>query len=400
MQETTVIRSIDGRLAWYPPGGAGQPQWLDNEQAREAFAAAWAGQRPALCFAAPGTAVRLRELQIAPEERRHLRKSLPYMLEEELASDVDQLHFATVELDRQRFGVALCEHARMVRWQQQLEELPLVTLWVPEPMLLPWHEGEWCLVLEGRQGVLRTGACTGLSIERELLPAVLDAALQEHGSPELLVLYGQDMDADIALLPAPLGERVQWRRGGFDSALMVGGAVEPVLNLCQGEFARRLPLGRWWRQWRVAAALFAVAFGLQLAATYADYRQLQQENLALRAAVEDSYRSAFPRGALVDPEKQLQRQLESLRGSGQSSGFVSLVDRVGEVLAKQRGTSIASINYNDRSGEMRLNIEARNFEAVEAIRQGINRRGLDAEMESSSARGEGVRARIRVGGRS
>ena len=56
------------------------------------------------------------------------------------------------------------------------------------------------------------------------------------------------------------------------------------------------------------------------------------------------------------------------------------------------------MNYTDRGNEMRLNIVATNFETVEIIREGLNTAGLDAIMESSSAQGDGVRARLRVGG--
>ena len=53
--------------------------------------------------------------------------------------------------------------------------------------------------------------------------------------------------------------------------------------------------------------------------------------------------------------------------------------------------AIASINYNESGGDMRLNIVAEDFEAVEKIRAGINAVGLEAVMESSSAQADGVR---------
>jgi type II secretory pathway component PulL len=99
---------------------------------------------------------------------------------------------------------------------------------------------------------------------------------------------------------------------------------------------------------------------------------------------------------MVDPEKQLRRQLVILRGGTQSSGFMVLMEKVGAVIHAQSGTSIASINYNDSGGDMRLNIVAEDFEAVEKIRAGINAAGLEAVMESSSAQSDGVRARLRI----
>jgi len=75
------------------------------------------------------------------------------------------------------------------------------------------------------------------------------------------------------------------------------------------------------------------------------------------------------------------------------------MDRVGQVLDKESGTVLGSINYNDRGGDMRMNIVADDFQSVERVRSGINAAGLVATMESSSAQSDGVRARIRVGAR-
>jgi len=168
-------------------------------------------------------------------------------------------------------------------------------------------------------------------------------------------------------------------------------------NLLQGDFAVRLPLARWWKQWRAVAAVIGLAFCVQLAATYAEFASLQRQNTALRLAVEQSYRKAYPRGAMVDAQKQLSRQLSALRGSSQASGFVSLMHRVGEVISSHPGTSIASINYNDKGDEIRMNITASDFEAVDDIRSSLNRAGLSAKMESSNAQGDQVRARMRIG---
>ena len=102
----------------------------------------------------------------------------------------------------------------------------------------------------------------------------------------------------------------------------------------------------------------------------------------------------------MDAEKQLRRQLDALSGTSQSSGFVSLIERVGAAVAGEPDTSIATINYNDRSGEMRMNISAADFEGVEDLRRRINEAGLEAVMESSSAQDDRVRARLRVAKRS
>jgi general secretion pathway protein L len=400
LQNIAVIRLVQGKLAWYSPGASDEPRWLDEESTREQLRATASQRRAVPVFAVPGADVRLLHLTITPEEKKHIGKSLPFMLEERVAEDIDSLHFAACPLDRLELAVAVCTEQKMAEWQEQLADLAVINQWLPEPLLLPWQSGEWCLVLEDDRAVVRTGRCEGFAIERDMVPALLAGARQESGDPEAVIIYGADQAADTALLPADLAPTVQWRRGNFYSAMLISGQPEPPLNLLQGGWAPRLPLGRWWRQWRAVAMVFAAAFALQLGATYMDYRNLKRDNLALRQAVQESYRQAFPRGQVVDAEKQLRRQLDALRGSAQSSGFVSLIERVGDVVANRPGTSIASINYNDRGNEMRMNIVAGDFEDVEQVRAAINQAGLEAVMESSSAQGEQVRARLRVGERS
>ena len=400
MQNTAIIRRIDGELAWYPPGASDGVHWLRLDSEQEALRAAIAERRLLPIFAVPGEEVRLLRLAITAQERRHLAKSLPFMLEEELAADIEDLHFASCELDRLEYAVAVCSREHMHDYAALLAHYPGVAQWIPEPLLLPWQAGEWSLVLEGNGAIVRTGQAEGFSVERNMVPAMLQAALAEGDAPQAVVIYGQEQAADLALLPQELAQRAQWRSGDLYAAMLIAERPEPALNLRQGEFARKLPLKRWWRQWRVAAVLFAVAVGLHLLATGLDYRQLKEQNIALRTAVQESYRLAYPRGAIVDPEKQLQRQLDAMSGSGEGSGFVALMQQVGSVVSASKGTDIVSINYSDKANEMRLNIVAADYGAVEQVREGINGAGLEAVMENSSAQGDKVRARLRVRGRS
>lgn len=405
MRNTAVVRLIHGRLAWYPPGAGVEPQWLDDDGARDTLRATLAQRRIAVCFAAPGADTRLLTLPVAPEEKKHLSQSLPYSLEEQVAVDVDTLHFASSPLDNDLYAVAITARARMEEWQALLAEYPGISSWVPEPLLLPWQDGEWCFVLEGDGAIVRVGQCAGFTAERELINALSRSVVAESGEPDAVIVYGTDQAADTALLPEELRDKVQWRRGNLCAALLLSedpqaGAPRTRLNLLQGSFAPRLPLAQWWRQWRAVAAVLAAAFVLQLAAIYAEYRSLSAQNLALRGAVEESYRRAFPQGAVVDAEKQLRRQLDTLGGTGQASGFVGLLDRVGGAIAGMPGTTIASINYNDKGDEMRLNIIAADFEGVEQLRAKIHEAGLEATMESSNMQGTRVSARLRVTERS
>lgn len=401
MHDAVVIRLLGGRLVWYPPGMDADAHSLESKAAMDRLLLTAAEPRANLCFAVPGTDVTLLSTQFSPAEKKHIDKALPFTLEEQLVSDIDDLHFSTQLLDQSSLCVAICSLQKMHDWQEILADIPNLNQWLPEVQLLPWDEGQWTIVLEDNYAIVRLGACEGFSVERNSLANMLQALVNDTQKlPSAVVVYGQDQKLEETLLPTPVLELMQWRHGDFRAALMLARDSHPTVNLLQGVFGRRLPLQRWWREWRLVAAIFLAAFCLQLVAGYANLLSLEQQNITLRQEIEKSARQVFPRGALSLPEKQVQRELNSLKGTAQSSGFIHLISRVGEIVAKKSGASIASINYNDKGDEMRINLTAKNYEDVEAIRTAMSKSGLEAVMENSNAQGDQVRARLRVGARS
>ena len=395
MRESAVIRLLDDELVWYPPGSSAEPRALREDAESEQLAAVVAARRAPVLFAVPGGDVTLREVNFTPAEKRHIAKSLPYLLEDDFASDIEDLHFAARPLGKLQLGVAAVTHDCMHRWEEQLAEVASANQWIPEPLLLPWQPGELCVVIEPDRVVVRSGENEGFGAEREIATAML-AALDES-QVDAVIVYGMDQASDAGLLPAWASERMQWRTGNFAAALMLADEERQPLNLRQGNYGGNLPVAQWWRHWRLVVGLFAAAFILQVTAAWVEYQGLKEENLELRRQIETAYRSAVPQGRLQDAEKQLENQLRTLRGSGDSASFVSLMDRIGRVVQAQDGAQLASVNFSDKLGDIRINLVAPDFAAVEAIRSGLVAAGLEAETENSNAQGNAVRARMRVG---
>jgi len=398
-ENISVLRPSDGSLCWQH---AGEPLARDLRDARVAddFRQALSQRSHRVVFAAPGPQIRLLELDVTREEKRHLDAALPFMLEDALAEDIEQLHFARCALSEERVGVAALRHSAMEDWDERLADWPGIGVWVPESLLLPWEAGQWTVLIDGQQALLRYGHCLGASIEQALLPPLLNALAQTH-EPGHIVIYGQDEARDRACLPASLLERAQWRRGGLGEALLLLAPDAELLNLRQGLYAPRLPYERWWRQSRRIAALLLVAFMAHLIASWLDLRQLEAENLALRSEIQSVYREVNPRGAVADAEKQLKRQLAALGGGADGGGgFTALLEPLAKLVSQQDGAALASLNYSQSSDELRVNMLAADFAAVETIRSGLVEAGFSATLESSSRSGQRVRARLRIGGSS
>ena len=337
----------------------------------------------------PSDDVRSTLLNVSPEERKHLAKSLPFMMEEQVAEDVEELHFVSSALDEECYLVAFTRRDSMTAWIEQLASNDGLKVFAPEALCLPLEGDECCAVVDGDEVVLRWGDAHGARVDLSLFPMILDSLAE---TPSSLVIYGTDREKLVGRLTDKQAALVDWRQGGWGAVLLLTKSV-PQANLRQGSFAPPLPLAKWWGVWKTVAIAASVALSLQFVSDISQFQKLKAQNLELRSAIQDSYRKANPRGAVVDVEKQLDRQIAEFTGEEGVAAFTPrLVDVVTATMAENG--RVTSINYT--AGQLRLNLTAQDFASVEQIRQALERAGLKATLETSSARGDEVRARLRV----
>lgn len=337
----------------------------------------------------PSDDVRSTLLKVSPEELKHLSKSLPYMMEEQVAEDVEELHFVASALGEEQFLVAFTRQDKMADWVEQLSFNDSLKVFGPEALCLPLEGDECCAVVDGDEVVLRWSDAHGARVDLSLLSTVLDSLAE---IPSSLVIYGTDREQVVSQLTDDQAALVDWRQGGWGALLLLTKSA-PQVNLRQGSFAPPLPLVKWWGVWKAVAIAASVALSLQFVSDVSQFQTLKQQNLELRSAIQDSYRKANPRGAVVDAEKQLDRQIAEFAGEESVTAFTpKLVDVVTATMAESG--RVTSINYT--LGQLRLNLTAQDFASVEQIRQALERAGLKATLETSSARGDEVRARLRI----
>lgn len=351
--------------------------------------------RSSVVFAFPSEQVTLLTHQVEKAERKLLSQSLPYSLEDRLAEDIDELHFAHRWLNEGEVAVAVVRKALMDDWQQEPAISP-VGQWVPDTLLLPVSSNQWVVVVEASRCLVRVSDERAFVCQPDLLNVFLSASL-ESGAPDSIVVYSSS-ESQLPDLDATLRDLMLVRKGGWLDAVMMSSDVPALLNLRQGSYAPILPWASWWQQWRWVAAILLGAALIQGALSYSQFQQAQSVNLDIRRDIETRYREVYPQGAIVDAEKQLERQLRSLRGDAQSAGFMSLLEQAGAVLNAVPGTQLINLNYTDRNGQLGLTLMASDFDALETLRSKLAREGLKVELENSSAQGDQVRARLRVGG--
>lgn len=333
-------------------------------------------------------------------EQKLLQQMLPYQLEDDLLANVDDLHFALGQPADNQVAVAIIKRQILLEWLADFSAAGIeIHRLLPEAAMLPWLDKQWTLLIDEQRWLLRSGDCNGFAMEPELAVLALQLLVAEQGAPASLVLYCPQSARDgvKAALPESLRQIVLWQEADYWSVVAGVKLEQQPINLLQGEFVRSLPWKKWWRTWRVAIVLLVIALGLKLAVNIIEQQTLENRNVQLRASIEQAYRSAIPKGALMNAEKQLRRKVESIKG-GNSQSFVALLEKVATVMATVEGLTLQNVNYTEQRSEFRLTLVANSFDDIEKLRRGLEQQGLTAELTGSSAEGSKTRARLRVRG--
>lgn len=368
-------------------------QWYDGAAAVDAELAGAVPTDAERLLSVPAEQVLLREVAFTAAERRLLRQTVPYTLEDQLLDEVDDNHFALGPAAAGQVAVAVVRRDWLATWLERCAQLGLdIQRVVPEQLLLPWQPEQWSLRATAERWLVRCGRWRGFALEPESAALALQLLLDEGEVPPRQLL----IDSDIALEEL-LPQLPELLRGVAVAQPFSSDAADPAdwIDLRQGLFARALPWRRWWLQWRWPAVVCAVAVLVQFAVAGLEHYRLDQRHLQLRQQIEAVYRSVEPRGHAPEPERQLQRKVQSLRG-GSGAALLPLLERVGAAVHAIDGVALQSLTYSERQGEVRLSLSAGSFADVEKLRQAIAAKGLDAQLVGSSADGSRTRAQMRI----
>lgn len=345
----------------------------------------------------PGADVRLTHVTVPARSAAKVLQAAPYALEEQLAEDVDTLHFALGP--RQTDGahpVAVVSKARMDQWLAPLQAQGLKPdALIAETLCLPDSESaRWNALAEDDAITVRSASYSGFSCAPEDLPLFLSAANIPSDTTLRIIVPRSNTSHDFTRLAQPV-ELLP----GFNSpleALLQNLKLERNINLLQGAYSQGEDLKRLWQPWRAAAMLAAV--WLILAGVN---HAVQAYRIGKEARAQDDrnvqrFQQLFPaEQRIVDLSAQVDQQMTLLRGSGQRGGFLPLLEALGPALAAAQGLKLQSLQF--REGALYVSLGGSDLQQLESLRGWFaqNRAAL-MEVQSANSGAEGVQIRLKL----
>jgi general secretion pathway protein L len=371
-----------------------------------------AAQRAAgrhVCVVVPGTDVLLTEPELPAKAGAKLAQIVPYALEEQLAEDIDELHFAIGKrnTDAATTPVAVVALSLMDEWTNTLKAAGLV----PEAMyvdsdLLPVNPGHAVALLEDDVVVVRPPVGSTISMPSDALAealhlvkpgAVTDAT---EGTGRGLILYTGAAEWQQY---SPQVEAVRDQFDGIKVQLLTSGPLtlfaqqlptaKPI-NLLQGRYTPQATHAVGWQAWRVAAMLLAALVTLHALGKGAELFTLKSAEKKVDTSIEQAFRAAMPGETnATNARKRMETKLVAARGSG-GSGLLSALGAFAEARNSVPGTTIQTMSFHD--GQLVLKMGAPDADALDRLSQLLRSGGWQADLTGSNVTNGGYEGSIRI----
>ena len=363
----------------------------------------------------PATDVLTTHVDIPVKRGPRLLAALPFALEEQLAEDVEKLHFAAgVRTDDGQLPVAVVADSLLQEWLARLEAAGIEAAQVvPENHGLAQIPGTVSLLVAGDQVMYNDGAKDAFVL-RHVKPSdalaiagVLDASDatgddDDEGSAHLLVYCEPDDEKRfehdwIALRHELTSVDIHLLPDGVLPRLAVTVASGRGINLLQGRYGARTEVGALFRPWRYAAILLLSLGVLGIVGKGVDYYRLSVEENTLKAQFTEIYREIRPQDnrEILDPVATVSSVRRGFGGPVAAQVFLPSLQQLGLAMQENMAADIEAISY--RAGVIDVRLTAPDVATLDSIQKIVSSSGrFTASIQSTDQVGDKVSSRIQI----
>lgn len=350
----------------------------------------------------PADDVLLAQTVVPGNSLARAQQAVPFALEEQVADDVDDLHFALGTKNRDdEYPVAVIGLDVMDRVSERCAEAGLrPSEIVPETLALPVLKASspeltvWSALLDKGRAVVRQGNYQGFATDADMASMMIGGALSGVDEQDQTSLVAFSTDSATPL-DVPTGLELEIRHCDHPLALYASGlASTPHVNLLQGVYNPKKNFDKTWKPWRATAVLAACVCAVLFAGKWLELRELQQQEAALDTRIASAFQEALPGARMQRPRRQIQAALDNI-GAVNNDGFTSRMAQIAASLSTQPQTQLRTIGY--RNGRFDLDLNTDDVPTLDALKSELGKRGsLDMSVQSANREDNRVRGRVRI----
>lgn len=346
-----------------------------------------------------GEQVLLTSITVPSKPTRQIIQVVPYLAEEQLASDVEDCFFAIGKRTGDELSIAVVDRAWFEGILDSLKAVnlsPLVMAVETDLLSLP---DQSAIYIDDERAHLLLSARKGLSTEIDQLSQLVTLTSPELTETVSVVRFVDDHPKvelvldEIATLDTL--NLVHESQPGSCLEYMASRINSSSLDMLQGPYAvRKKQNGSGsWLKTVVWATLGLLLFQFCLMLAEGIYINNQAE--ALAAESEKLYRSVYPRDKNIsNMRRRWNGHLGQVNPSAKT-GFMGLLSQAAAPI-RANGLEIQNINYNESRGDLVFQLEAQRSEQLMLYVERLSDQGMDAEIGTISQDDGRVRGSIRI----
>jgi general secretion pathway protein L len=350
-----------------------------------------------------------------PAKGARLRAALPFALEEQVADEIENLHFAP---GARRAGgdlpVAVVAHDKMNGWLERLRAAGIrPARLVPEDHGLAFVPNTLSLLVAEDKVFFNNGKDLEFVMQGVSPVEVLMAAgiLGEQGlveqaaeSSRHLLVYCEPTDDQRF---ADDWNRLRQHLDSVDINLLPDGVLPRVavtvasgagVNLLQGRYGESMDVGAMFRPWRYVAMLLIGLGMLGIAGKAIDYFRLTSEEAALKEQFTAVYREVRPDDTreVMDPLGTVTSIRRSFGTPGSAPAvFLPTLQQLAAAMQDNKDAEIQAISY--RAGVIDVRLTAPDVATLDRIEKSVSQSSrFTASIQSTDRIGDRVNSRIQI----
>ncbi|MEZ8825349.1 type II secretion system protein GspL [Vibrio amylolyticus] len=331
----------------------------------------------------------LSEVDLPAGSSRQLESMLPYLVEDDIAQDVDELHFSLLDKSSKKAMIVAVDRHWLSFCLQELRELNInVNKVLPDVLALP-NSDQLTAVSLGEQWLVRKGEHLGVCVESQWL-ALFRASSWVKAGDDYLSLTAYSALPELALEP---GQDWKHTDAPLVMQLLTEGAIASKVNLLTGNFKPSSSMLKYWSIWKKSAIAAVVLFVVIAGQFWLQVNSNEAQAKAYRAESERIFREALPGKTRIPTVSYLKRQMsdEANRLSGGGAGYPMLewMMKIPESLKANNTMALISIRYDGNREEIRIQARSKDFQSFEQVRVKFAE-NFDVEQGQLSRSGEWV----------
>ncbi|WP_333918938.1 type II secretion system protein GspL [Vibrio crassostreae] len=321
----------------------------------------------------PGNECLIKRVEIPKGAARQFDSMLPFLLEDEVAQDIEDLHLTILDKDATHATVCGVERDWLKQALDTFREANIIFRKVlPDTLALPLEDQGISALQIDQHWLLRQSNYQAVSINEAWLAMFLQSdwvALDDEEQSPTIFSYTALPSDDVQ---QQSGIEWQAKPAELVVSLLSQQAITSGVNLLTGTFKTKSSFSKYWRVWQKVAIAACLLVAVIVTQQVLKVQQYEAQAEAYRTESERIFRSVLPGKQRIPTVSYLKRQMndEAKKYGGSSDGdsLLGWLALLPETLGQVKAIEVNSIRYDGNRSEVRLEAKSSDFQHFETAR--------------------------------